>query len=473
MLQLLEHLWRLGKPGSPLPVLLLGAAGMFIVELGRPIWDVDIFWQLRLGELTLDSGLPHYEPFLAGKECEPYTPVAWLGQVIYALVRRIGGWHLLHVVDAAIWFGGLLIVARYFARRVNNDWPALTALWIGWYAAIPFASLRPQSWALLAFGLLIVLVHCAWSSRAKLLAGAVLLILWQNLHPSVIFGVGYLGAAVVGSWVARSARIETMTLIALLLVSVMAMFLTPAGTDIIRVSNYNTEISRDRGITEWFPMWHFGGFDWGRDHAWTGFALAVTLLGVCFFRRRWPAPVDILAFAGLTLATLLIHRFVIFWALTVIPVGVAALTFPSTAEARSRWRAPMIGLVIFGVAVMAVACPPRFIDYFCFPARDALKSSRFRGTIYCNYFWGGVLIDAGYPEWKVTHDGRYYLFRHDDWRLYDATEAGQVPLDQVLARWQPDAFFLRKPHDNGMVAQLRDKWLILHEDATSIVFRKP
>jgi hypothetical protein len=120
-----------------------------------------------------------------------------------------------------------------------------------------------------------------------------------------------------------------------------------------------------------------------------------------------------------------------------------------------------------------IAFPAPFYFYYPFAATKALKASGFHGTIYCDYFWGGILADAGHPDWKVTHDGRYYLFSREEWQLYDETTAGQVPLEKVIARFHPDAFVLRKTYDDGLIKLLRNYWTNVFEDAQSIVFTAP
>src|SRR5687767_12917997 len=102
-----DSVWRPARV-PPAVVLHLAAAVVLLVDLWRPIHDADLLWQLRTGELILDTrSIPDREPFLAGQQDEPFTPVAWAGQAAYALVRRVGGWPLLHVADGLLWVGGL------------------------------------------------------------------------------------------------------------------------------------------------------------------------------------------------------------------------------------------------------------------------------------------------------------------------------------------------------------------------------
>ena len=86
------------------PAWLGPAALVFIVVISllllieRPVWDVDIFWQLRLGELILARGGPvPTEPFAARHLGEHLPSLAWAGQAFYAALRQVGGWSLLRM----------------------------------------------------------------------------------------------------------------------------------------------------------------------------------------------------------------------------------------------------------------------------------------------------------------------------------------------------------------------------------------
>src|SRR4051812_49659753 len=99
-------------PRPPISVAAAASAGMLFVLLLRPVYDVDIFWQLRLGELSLDHRGPvRTEPFAASHLGEPLTPLGWLGQMVYAVARQAGGWPAVRGLDAVVWVGGVWAVA--------------------------------------------------------------------------------------------------------------------------------------------------------------------------------------------------------------------------------------------------------------------------------------------------------------------------------------------------------------------------
>ena len=69
-------------------LLALLPALVLAVLMARAVWDVDIFWQLKLGELILAHGGPiALEPFSAKHLSDPLPALGWLGQAIMAAVR--------------------------------------------------------------------------------------------------------------------------------------------------------------------------------------------------------------------------------------------------------------------------------------------------------------------------------------------------------------------------------------------------
>jgi hypothetical protein len=472
-----QWVWRLGESDSPFPVYWITVAVLLSVQLSRTIHDVDIFWQLKLGEITLTTGLPATEPFLAGKDNEPLAVVAWLGQAVFAAVRLIGGWDLLRLFDAIAWLGGFVAVGWSLARRLRNHWFAVLALWVGWFAVVPFASIRPQTFALLCFGLLVVLVRSNQTDRAKVMLGAVLLIFWQNLHPSVAVAAAYLAASAVGEWGAylfRRGPQPGFARIVLVPIAGIATLATPAGFDIYRIAADN----RDRcvwdqlRITEWLPIWEeFPSY--GRANA-TPILLAT--VAILFVRGRRVAITDLLPLLALTVMTCLTFRFVLFWGIAVIPVWVQCLTAftdpPRLGPQRRNVRRAIAAAAMLVALLPLRVWPLNFLNYLPFAGIAALQAEHVRGPVYCNYLWGGIITDFGYPDWRPTHDGRYYLFTRAELAAHFAASRGEVPLAELEERFRPVAFFVRPGYDDGLIARLRiaPQWREVFADRDSVVF---
>ena len=417
---LFNWIGKLGGRASPVPVLALAMAGMLVTQLGRTIHDVDIFWQLKLGEISLAQGLPAQEPFLAGREAEPLAPVAWLAQVVYAATRNLGGWKLLWLVDALVWFGGFAVVALYCGRKSPNAWPVAFGLWVGWFSAITTASVRPQSFSALAFGLMIVLVHSKLSVGRTALFGGLLFVLWQNLHPSVVVGgLALFAAALAGSvQYYRKRRPELpVRIFALLPLAAISTVATPAGFDIFRISRINAEMSLHLQVAEWLPLtWE--PHKYGRAFVWAMFLVTASALALRGRMARAETLALVLALAG---ATLLSHRFVLYWGIAVIPLWPELLGSESVPDERpsSPWRRSLAALALAGTIGWHAAMHPAPLDkYYPFEGIQKLRDTGIRGTIFGTFYWGGMLAEAGYPDWRTTHDGRYYLHTAAEWDCY-------------------------------------------------------
>ena len=420
-------------------LLALVPAAMLLVLLLRPVWDADIFWQLKLGEVILDSGgaLPG-EPFAALHIGEPLPAVAWAGQVLMALARRIGGWDFLRVFDAVCWLGGFGAIAIACRLRGASLLAVAIALGLAFLAALPTASVRPQSFACLCFGLLLALQRLELKPALTIALGAPLLVAWQNLHPSVSVAVAAMGfAALPGAvgWL-RGRNALPVVPVMLALIGVAAIFATPDGTSIIATSAANAEMSMAIGATEWLPLWI-------PDNRYIAVPIVVVALLAARLvaRQRHFDLVEIAIAVGLGLMTLATYRFVLFWAVAIVPVIARAVAPPVARPERSKVVTVLASLLLVAVATPLIA-PTRFAATLPLAAVQLLRDHHIRGTVYGDLLFGGVIIDTGYPDWRVAYDGRYYRYSSEEWRYDSDIKSGIVPLADVVRRWNPAAFVL-------------------------------
>jgi len=467
--------WFRGIP--PGLTLHIACAGVLLAILTRPVYDSDLFWQLRTGEIVLDTGaLPEHEPFLADKSTEPFTPVAWAGQTVYALIRRIGGWPLLHVVDGLLWVGGLAAAVRCARRNGAGPWAAAFAIILASHAAFSSVSTRPQTFGLFAFGLLILLVGNGRPSWQRCLLAMGLLVVWQNLHPSAAIGIIWLGGVVVVAWYRRIRGMPptpwTITLFTL--ASPLAVIATPAGLGMIQVSAVNTEISIWMEINEWLSLWELARRGDHRIEAWIGL---LAFLLVLVFRRRHLRAEHVVPALILVVMALGSYRFVLFWAAAAVPVWAAGFTHKSSspiAPAPFGWSARVAALVGWALAVIVPTLwnPTHLAEYVPHNAVARLKEEKPEGTIYCDVVWAGVLVDEGSRDWRVSHDGRFYLRSKEEWTRYFAACQGETPVYELDRQWQPVAFVLRLGFEDRLIALLRDHpgWRELIPEKDCVVF---
>ncbi|WP_232493859.1 hypothetical protein [Novosphingobium kaempferiae] len=424
-------------------------AAMLVVLLRRPVWDVDIFWQLKLGEMILDHGGPiPTEPFSAKHLGEPLPAVAWAGQAVMALVRRIGGWELLRVFDAMLWLGGFWAVALACRMRGAATGAVALALGMAFVVTVTTASVRPQSFACLCFGLLLALRRLELKPATAIGLGVLLLLVWQNLHPSVSVGVAAMAFASLPGWVGwlRGRGPVPIVPTALAVIGAGAMFATPDGFSILATSATNAEASMAIGASEWLPLW----IPANQPNAVIAAEVVLVTSWLGWRYRRLDAA-EVATAAGLLLMTIATYRFMLFWGVAMVPVIARAASAPAAKPTRGEGLA-VAGSILLVAIVMPVLAPVRFAPALPLDAVQHLRKYPVHGTIYGDFPFGGVIIDTGYPDWKVAYDGRYYRYSREEWQYNGGIENGIVPLVDVVRKWNPAAFVI-DPRHNAPIAQ--------------------
>jgi len=467
------------------PIFGLTVAVLFGSLFVKYIHDVDMYWQLQLGEITSKTGrLPSRELFLHGKEDVRHIPLCWLSQVIDYQVWSLGGWPLLQIFDGALWLGAYASVALRLRRSGAWGWPAALALLYGFLPAYTFASIRPQSFALLGFGLTMVLT---WSDRKlwkKLLLGAMLFVVWQNAHPSVLMAGAWLGPMTVGAFVRCVRRPKgkrgpvPWDLAGLSALAILASFACPEPLETFRLARTNEVMSKYLDVSEWKPLFWDGLAPWdqyGPEGRGTALLALAVLPVLVVWRRRRLKVEEVVAALVLAVLTWQMYRFAVFLGLVLIPVAYRALAPPPGSAPPPPVRhgraillaafAAAIGICLGRFAIADAVAPARtpvdpHMDYYPFEAVARMREAVPGGTVYCNFFWGGVVARAGYPEWRVSHDGRYYLFTREEWDWYwsgmqqERVGDFRATVGDIVAKYRPVAFLLRKDFDTGLIAKL-------------------
>ena len=470
-----------------LPIFGLTVAVLFGSLFLKYIHDVDMYWQLQLGEILWRTGrFPATEPFLFGKGDVPHIPICWLAQLIDYGVWTLGGWPLLQLFDGAVWIGGYAAVAWKLRRQGTWAWPAALALLYGFLPSYTYASIRPQSFALLGFGLMMVLTWTPMKLWKKLLLGAILFVIWQNAHPSVLTAGAWLGPLTIGAVVRwwRRPQVERgafpWDLLGLSVFAVASSFACPYPLSTFELARANEQMSKFLDVSEWKPLFWDAlapmgqyGLD-ARGSAILALAILPVLVAVRWRRMKLEEVICALVLAAFTWQ---MYRFACFLGFALIPLAYRALAPVSAVSppplVRSwKWLlagafAIAIAISLTRFAIAEAAKPDRtpvdpHMHYFPFEAVARMKTDVPPGTVVTDFFWGGVAARGGYPNWKVSHDGRYYLFSRDEWDWYWAAMSQQciggftVTLDDVVKLYNPVAFLLHVGPDDGLIAKLDD-----------------
>ncbi len=457
----------------------------------EPLNDVDIHWQVRLGQLALEQGqLITSDPFTFTHADEPVPTIGWLAQIIFAALYDVGSWRAVQIVHLMM-FGGALVLSGWTAvvecRRKNlplGMFSLVAAVTLAFIVSASNSMVRPQSFGLLCFSLLLYVVRNEWRWPVKFAAAVPILLFWQNTHPSVVLGAVAVAGLAGAAWLVWFIRRDTpipLGLTGMVVLAALAQLATPMGWHVFETSAANLHISRDvLGVTEWLPAWSAT-----IRQAMLGFAVAMVISIALLARlgRRVELKALVL-FVGFAILACSAARFAIFWALAMIPAW-AVWIEQAKPKAMFMWcgeypvrRATVTTVLLCGGA-LALAGPSTLQssvkdEFALAEGLVQLRSALPQGRIYNYREWGGPLILAGHPDWRVAIDGRLYLYGESDWQRYNLAALGRVPLAELVEQYQPDAFFLKPSFHENLIELLHQsaQWRESYSDDNCAVFVK-
>jgi len=466
-------------------VLLMLWSLMVMILRCEPIHDLDAFWQIRVGQLMLDSGrLVTHDQFTYTHAGEPSPTFGWLAQLLFACVFRIDSWRSLQTVYAMLFSAAFIIAGSSNRCAKLSPFSVALGVMLGFESGLSNSDIRPQGIALLCFAILLALARSDLRDSLKVLFSVPILLVWQNSHPSVFVGgavIAILGATEWGLAIHGEVEARPWGLTFLLPIIGLIQFATPSGWSILATSWLNIEIARDLlRVTEWLPPWEPTVIKAALPF-W--FLLAFSL--VLIVRLKFEVEVkDLCIFAVMTLLALSTSRFILFWGLAMVPiwaswierakpVGLFAWQPDRRMEPRTFFPVMLLGgTLAFGIPSV-LGCP-FFSEEIPLTGIARLKQALPSGRIYNYREWGGPLILANSPAWRVAIDGRLWVFDRAQWEDYSATALGKVTIRELVRRHRPDAFFLRRGFHEPLIESLRQstQWREFYSDELSIIFIK-
>lgn len=387
----------------------LGLYAVLLVAGPRLLGDPDSYSHVEVGRWIIAHGtLPANDPFSFSKHGAPWIPFEWLSQVIYAAVYALAGWPGVVAIAAAAIALAFALLTFFLLRSLS---PSLTLLMV--IAAIilvaPHMLARPH---VLVLPLMVIwaaaLVRCMDRGTPPPYWALPPLVLWTNLHGSVVLALGLIGPAVLEALLREPRSEWPRVLLRWLPFSALALAascLTPHGPEPLLMPLTTLGLGPALAwISEWRPQdfGRIGGFELlllGGIFALTrGITLpvvrALVLIGLLHFALAQMRNADLLAMlAPLYLAA---------------PLG-RSLGGPVAEDA----AAPSRGLKLAGlgalIAISAVALarevrPAPSITPQAAVAQAGLAKA---GPVLNDYGFGGYLIFAGIPTFI---DGRGELY---------------------------------------------------------------
>jgi hypothetical protein len=461
---------------------------VFVVILGfKLVHDTDIFWQVKLGQIMLEEGrIPLADRFTYTHAGEPAPPIYWLAQVLLAFVHKIGGWHLARAVHHVALVGSLLVATATCRRDRTSTFSVLIAMTFGFVVMLSNSDFRPQTFGLLGFAILLALARGRASFWCKLVVASVTLVVWQNMHPSVVVGTIALGALAVADFLDRRQDRESgRQQIVLTLLAFISQFATPLGVHILQVSRDNLRISRDvLHIGEWLPPWNPLIAPESVRSYWI--VLFGSFVAIIWFWRHVSYR-DRALFFTMTALSLYASRFIALWALALVPLWaeLAERIVPrdmfvwarhredQAARGVRSWILPAAAMLIVinlqGVRIGSIF-RPEINDNGIAVLRAELRVA---ARIYNTYGWAGPLVLEGSPEWRISVDGRLYFYKDPaEWNAIEDARAGRISLDELEHAHHPDAFFLYPGTDRALIDRLVKcpRWRVCYRGPTSVAF---
>jgi hypothetical protein len=446
-------------------VMVLGAFAIVLLIGLRTDLVVDGWLALASGRWIAQHGLPAHNTLTVLAHGRRWTDQQWLGQLALYGLWRIGGLKLALLVHALLVTAGLAGAAAIARTRGAS---ARSVTWVAvpvFVAYFPVASvLRTQSFAfpLFAATLWLVLADARHPSR-RVFATLPLLVLWANLHGSVVLGAAIVSLAGLVEMVGQ--RRPTGRSLALLLAPWACVFASPYA---LHLPAYYEKIlvggDFKQLVSEWAPTTLEPN---------TAAVYVLILGGLWLLGRggRRVSALDQLVFALTAMLALDAIRnmaWIALTALAVLPQLIDGLRPPAPGRRPLNRLLGLAALTVFVVSFIAVAMKPAKWFTPTFPSAAARATSSAAGRD------GKVFATIPYADWllwarpelsgRLAFDARLELYstsqlralaafpaRSGDWlstargyRVF-VLDRGDRTLEQALIRRLPARMVFSSP----------------------------
>src|SRR5688572_15883875 len=229
---------------SPFPIFLVSLVGVVLLTVFGPSLVVGDTWlTLMAGREIVEHGLPHTEEITILGQGATWTDQQWLAQLVFYGAHELAGMKAVVVLDVLLVLLALSLAAGA-ARSIGAS--SRSTFLIGLLAVLagPWGwTIRAQSAALPLFagGLWLLLDGYRNGIRRRTLLVLPLLVLWANLHGSVVLGAGLTALLAIAVLIrdrrARSvpgfSQVPVVRPVALLVLAPLCILATPYGFDIV------------------------------------------------------------------------------------------------------------------------------------------------------------------------------------------------------------------------------------------------
>ena len=450
--------------------------------------DPDMWWQIRLGEQSIETGkIVYADSFSHTHSGLVHKNHSWLAQVVMAFMWRLGGHLGLTLFVASTAVGGMIFLHRAGRGSIYMQGFVLV---LGGACAAAFWSPRPQMLTFLfAATILFLLRRLKRNGRMPLWSLPIVMWLWGNLHGGYIIGYLFIGAFVLGEGLNRLlgtgesavSSSDLRRLCGLTLFSLALLPINPLGLHVFTVPFETLGIS---GLRQFIQEWKSP--DFAQPATWSFAALIVVVLAVTWASRRKLDLSEWLLMGGTLFMALYSARHISLFAITAVPV---VTTHLDTVLARKGWvlarrseetpirvalNLALICLVMLGtIARVGFVSSPETVNQslalnYPVAAVEFLIREPLEGKLFNSYNWGGYLIFNA-AKFPVFIDGRTDLYR-DFLDEYIAAAFGRPDWPEVFARHEIDIVLIESAGPLAGRLDADRNWQQIYRDEVASIY---
>jgi hypothetical protein len=237
------------------------AAGTFAL----PVWHIvseltsDSYMTLYAGRWIAQHGLPHHEVFTLAAHGRRWVDQQWLAQLLAYGAWKLGGYRVLALLAATQIGGSFGLLAWWMRRQGTPVVLTIACASLAFIVTLPSAFIRAELFALPLF--VSVLIICLADSQRQRPGPRValvlpLLVLWANVHGSVLLGAGFVSVYSLYRAVGALGRADRRTAAALTVLALLAAatpLATPYGTGVV---HYYSSLIGNKVIASGVSEWH-------------------------------------------------------------------------------------------------------------------------------------------------------------------------------------------------------------------------
>ena len=467
---------------------------IFVAVLSRGsrlFGDGDVGRHITLGTVILEAkSVPPADLFSHTMYAKPSAPLAWLGQVAFAIAHRLLGLDGVVILTAFVLALAYTLLYQTLLKQGTDGLLALLLTALATFVSTTHFLARPHIFTMLCMALWTPLVLSARreGKNKHILLMAMIMWAWANLHAAYVAGLAVWGIVFVGSlweWSQKQLPTQSIKILGLGgLASFLVTLVNPGGVKMLVTSLGWLQNKFLVNHTEEYlsPNFH--------DANYLPFLAMLALLIFALSRgaKKLSTAEGLLA-AAWAMWGLYSTRNIPLFCIVVTPMMASALQpdFESlrflknlavrlqNIEAQLRgfvWPATAVLLSLVLAANGAFGARNNW-DSQLFPVQavDWLETNPQSGNMFNYFIWGGYITYRAWPEVLVFIDGQTDIYGEALSREYVRVIDAQAGWESVLTKYQVDWAII--PVGGPLPEALKESgWRVLYEDETAIILRR-